>query len=53
MRKVTGPRKSDDKIRAREACYPADILFTILAYPQAVEAMALGSDGFLDHMNCG
>jgi len=31
----------------------ADIIFTMLAHPEAVRAMALGADGFLDHMKPG
>jgi 3-hydroxyisobutyrate dehydrogenase/glyoxylate/succinic semialdehyde reductase len=31
----------------------AEVLFTMLAHPEAVRATALGADGFLDHMKPG
>lgn len=32
---------------------PANIVFTMLAHPEAVQSMALGAEGFLDHMQPG
>ncbi|NDJ63091.1 MAG: NAD(P)-dependent oxidoreductase, partial [Chloroflexi bacterium] len=31
----------------------ADIIFTMIAHPEAVSTAALGADGFLDHMRAG
>lgn len=31
----------------------ADIIFTMLAHPEAIQSAALGPDGFLDHMELG
>jgi 3-hydroxyisobutyrate dehydrogenase-like beta-hydroxyacid dehydrogenase len=32
---------------------PAEIVFTMLAHPEAVQSMALGAGGFLDHLQPG
>lgn len=39
--------------RCKEALKPADVVITIVGYPQDVESLYLQPDGILDHLESG